>query len=462
MSSQPTVSVTFLGTSSGGGPSETRNCSSLVVDGFGDGTLWMVDCAEGTVRQIVTQPTDKGEARIRTSRISKVFITHMHADHIMGLITLLRDVLRPPWENNGQTHTIPHVEIYGPAGLRSFVRSCLAATRTRTAFCYAVHELLTPEDDLTPCGTGDLHASELPGHDILSDDDGFWREIVDSQSQRNRLLVDAGPIIHRDPCVGYIMREPKGVGRKLVILGDTLDPSALVSLIESLPGPPPTLLVHEATDCFIPSSVDPRAHRSPGLVEQKCQERGHSTPVMAGTFARRIGAEHLVMNHIGSRFPAAPKGNARGYIQRIRQDVVAEIERQATEAWASGRLAIAAYDYLRIDLPPYRESYSNTEETMAEDWSQENDTGDWSIARNDEVQVEPELIIPQHEVVPSRGRGRGQGFARDANQRRGRGKNGKKHTHNHWGGMGDFPVHMGGRGRGRGGRGQAGGRGRPT
>ena len=34
------ISVTFLGTSSGGGPTKSRNCSSLVVDMLGDGTLW--------------------------------------------------------------------------------------------------------------------------------------------------------------------------------------------------------------------------------------------------------------------------------------------------------------------------------------------------------------------------------------------------------------------------------------
>lgn len=34
------IMVTFLGTSSGGGPTKTRNCSSLLVDMLGDGTLW--------------------------------------------------------------------------------------------------------------------------------------------------------------------------------------------------------------------------------------------------------------------------------------------------------------------------------------------------------------------------------------------------------------------------------------
>ena len=34
------MTITFLGTTSGGGPTTTRNCSSLVVDALGDGSLW--------------------------------------------------------------------------------------------------------------------------------------------------------------------------------------------------------------------------------------------------------------------------------------------------------------------------------------------------------------------------------------------------------------------------------------
>ena len=36
------MTATFLGTSSGGGPTESRNCSSLVLDIVGDGSLWSI------------------------------------------------------------------------------------------------------------------------------------------------------------------------------------------------------------------------------------------------------------------------------------------------------------------------------------------------------------------------------------------------------------------------------------
>ena len=94
------MTVAFLGTSSGGGPSESRNCSSLVLDIIGDGSLWsthlsscakstngrltnnlhltVVDGAEGTLRQFSLQP--QGGRSFQVAKVNKIFITHMHRE----------------------------------------------------------------------------------------------------------------------------------------------------------------------------------------------------------------------------------------------------------------------------------------------------------------------------------------------------------------------------------------------
>ena len=135
-----------------------------------------------------------------------------------------------------------------------------------------------------------------------------------------------------DPCIGYIIREiPSGSfssqsppPRKLVILGDTYDPSTLVPLVHDDPpftaalpqrdpwgvgAPvrvPVSLLVHEATDAHMPPHIDPTGrtgrNRTPASVLEKTLARGHSTPGMAGAFARMVSAERLVLNHIGARY----------------------------------------------------------------------------------------------------------------------------------------------------------------
>ncbi|TFY61398.1 hypothetical protein EVJ58_g4539 [Rhodofomes roseus] len=297
----------------------------------------------------------------------------------------------------------PRIEIFGPRGLRRFLRLQMLFTHTHSQDRYAVHELLTA--DQTPSCPGDIpHDSdrgateedrlvdnEAPGQDIRCDAQGFWRGIVDedigsgsgwwgsSSEQKGfgKVVVDAGPIDHRDPCIGYVIRElphlhepaalqtPIPTPRKLVILGDTFNADALIPLIDppsanatatasgsatrpievdmdvdvdSPPGDasigiedatvtpdvrsliartPVSLLIHEATDAYIPPSVDPQEktgkNRTAEIVNVKTRDRGHSTPAMAGEFAGKIGAERLVLNHIGARFPAPPLSTRTGW-----------------------------------------------------------------------------------------------------------------------------------------------------
>ncbi|GBE86099.1 Zinc phosphodiesterase ELAC protein [Sparassis crispa] len=399
------ITVTFLGTTSGGGPTETRNCSSLVLDPLSDGSLWMVDCAEGTARQVATQPWHDSR-RIKLTRLTKIFITHMHADHTMGLLPLLRNVLgiprlRPPFREPDDP---PRVEVYGPRGLRRLLRTLCAATNTNTDTRYAVHELLfpgeepdvnAPESSLTSgppaknsVGWNEHVECEAPGFNFACDADGFWRGIVDTpiagSHGRRRLVVDAGPIEHRDPCLGFVFREVvdpdvpserERPPRTLVILGDTYDASGILPLLSSPSRPldmrfpssdplltdatPPmpariTLLIHEATDACIPRSIDTQErtgrNRTPQSVTETAVARGHSTPAMAGAFARACGAERLVLNHIGARFPAP-----RGPEDTFRVMCMAEIERQAATTWAPppGGFVQAAYDFMRVTIPPY-------------------------------------------------------------------------------------------------------------
>jgi len=74
---------------------------------------------------------------------------------------------------------------------------------------------------------------------------------------------------------------------------------------------------------------------------------------MAGAFARRIGAERLVLNHIGSRFPA-PSHSGRSPAEKFRLACIREIERQAKHAWAPPFPAQvqAAWDFMRVVIPP--------------------------------------------------------------------------------------------------------------
>ncbi|KAI0287085.1 hypothetical protein BC826DRAFT_1046870 [Russula brevipes] len=275
----------------------------------------------------------------------------------MGLPTLLRNILGfPHAENISPRGTLPRINLYGPAGLRTFLRTTLSLTRTQTADRYAVHELLTPTDPRTTCSNDALHGNEEPGRDVLCDADGYWRNFAEGHSFRGAVHVCAGPLVHRDPCIGFIIHEPAAFSapRKLAILGDTSSADQLTALVASTPGSL-SLLVHEATDAYIPADVDPQLarRRPPAVVASKTRERGHSTPAEAGACAGKWRARQLIPRPV-ARFALWQKSR-----------MIREIERQASEAWrttpcevpgdaapaAEECNAVAAYDFLTVQVP---------------------------------------------------------------------------------------------------------------
>ena len=99
------LKIVFLGTSSGV-PTKTRNHTAILLVYNGDYLLF--DCGEGTQRQMA-------KLDISPLRIDKIFITHLHADHVLGLAGLLQTLAMKNYEKE--------LEIYGPIGLKKYLSS---------------------------------------------------------------------------------------------------------------------------------------------------------------------------------------------------------------------------------------------------------------------------------------------------------------------------------------------------
>ncbi|GAA5988035.1 hypothetical protein JCM5350_004147 [Sporobolomyces pararoseus] len=444
------ISLTFLGTAAGR-PSPSRNVSSLAVKI--DSKIWVFDAGEATQHQFMDQ-----RCRLSMGKVEKIFITHMHADHVNGLPGLLCTIsagegsvregeIDPRLE---QSQSIPPTQIYGPSGLRLFLRTCLALTHSTLTRPYQVNELLFSDEQEEH---GALHPSERQGENVRCDKDGFWRGIV---GEEKGMRVDVGPILHTVRCLGYLLAEPPrplpiipslylphlknpenvsalkargitnpltlmstlqtsrdpvtlpngviltppemgGRGRRILILGDTFDAEPLLPLVNSLTTDHETstslndsssssttdkndssslrnhslldLVVHESTNAYLPlhdPSQSPAKANAPTLesVTALARDHGHSTPQVAGNFAKLVKTERLVLNHLSVKYPDPGDEPVEGIEEdenkKLWRGMLEEIERQAEESWLEGEggksregewRVKTARDFVEIEIP---------------------------------------------------------------------------------------------------------------
>lgn len=97
---------------------------------------------------------------------------------------------------------VPQVEIFGPVGLRNFVRASLRGTHTTLNGFIRITELHGPTEGSLPDPTVDLYEREAPGENLLPNEGVLWTNIV----QNKEFSVSAGPTIHSVPSsLGYVI-----------------------------------------------------------------------------------------------------------------------------------------------------------------------------------------------------------------------------------------------------------------
>ncbi|OQR97194.1 hypothetical protein ACHHYP_12619 [Achlya hypogyna] len=330
----PPVEVVFLGTSSMMS-SATRNVSGIGVTISGE--CWIFDAGEGVGQQL-------SKAALLLSAVSRIFVTHMHGDHVFGLMGLLLSV--------GNTGVARDIQVVGPPGLRRYLRRNFADSQSNMRCRYRVDELWRATSDELPCDYA-LLPFEQSGQNIFPASD-VWH-VPGSDHTPFRVL--AASLRHTlEPCFGFVVQEqdyrgrvqltpalkarllaadnaaalrqtygfenplqvlsmiqngatielpdgqlcgddimgPTRHGRRLVVLGDTCDSRAMAAIAVGA-----DLLVHECTNAYI-ASLD--AATSPEEVEARTYVHGHSTPATAGKFASAIAASRLVLTHFSRRY----------------------------------------------------------------------------------------------------------------------------------------------------------------
>ncbi|MGM1023643.1 MAG: ribonuclease Z [Bacillota bacterium] len=270
----------FLGTNAGV-PTIQRNVTSIALRLLEERrSMWLFDCGEGTQQEVLRSP-------LKLSRLEKIFITHLHGDHLFGLPGLLSS-------RAYQGGTTP-LTVYGPPGLKQYIELSLGISQSRIN--YQLHIVEHTGGVLFDDGQFRVESALL---DHRIDSYGYRIVEMDKPGKLNQELlerygikpgpvygklkrgesveVEGGVILHPEDALGT----PKK-GRIITILGDTRPCPNTVVLAQDA-----TVVVHEAT--FLHELAD------------TAYEYHHSTALQAAEAAKAAGAGQLIMTHFSSRY----------------------------------------------------------------------------------------------------------------------------------------------------------------
>ena len=174
------MQIEFLGTGAGS-PGKFRNVSSLALRLLEErNSIWLFDAGEGTQHQIL-------RTTIKPRKIDKIFITHLHGDHIFGLPGLLSS--RSFQGGNDK------LTIYGPKGIRNFVLTSLKVSETKLSYFIEFVELtdggkIFEDDKFTVYAAHLDHKIEAFGYRVVEHD--HPGELMVDKLQADQ--VPSGPI----------------------------------------------------------------------------------------------------------------------------------------------------------------------------------------------------------------------------------------------------------------------------
>jgi ribonuclease Z len=270
------LDVVFLGTA-GSMPTARRGSSATLIRRGGERLL--VDCGEGTQRQLL-------RSDIGLVDVQEIFLTHFHADHVLGLPGMLKTFALRGRE-------LP-LTVHGPRGLGDLWQ-VLGRIVGRLTFEVGIVEL-APEAVLRRDGYElrtfpARHGREAIGYALVEDERPGHFDVetaaalgVPSGPERG-LLQRGEPVTLADGTVvtpEQVLGEARP-GRKLALTGDTAPSDHVVAAAFGA-----DLLVHEATFC---EDEADRAH-----------ETDHSTALEAARVARDAQVRLLALTHLSSRY----------------------------------------------------------------------------------------------------------------------------------------------------------------
>ena len=242
------IRVVLLGTGMGPPVNLQQYGPSTLVEAGGERLLF--DCGRGATIRLA-------QAGIPIGSISRVFLTHLHSDHIVQL----PDLLLAGWPLR---RTTP-LEVWGPAGTRAMMEHLLQA------FDFDIHMRRDVDEHIPAAGI--TVASHDVGEDTVFSEHGVTV---------TAFLVNHGPV---RPALGYRVDYR---GHSVVLSGDTRVSENLVRHAQGT-----DVLIHEVID---PEALRARPDRPSAAVVDAIVAH-HTTPEQAGEVFHRVAPRLAVYSH---------------------------------------------------------------------------------------------------------------------------------------------------------------------
>lgn len=295
--------VTILGNNSAV-PAFDRHPTSQVITL--DGNNYLIDCGEGTQIQLINY-------KIRRSKISHIFISHLHGDHYFGLIGLINSL-----------SLLSHqqvLHVYGPAPLREIIELQLKVADTQICYPLHIHHIteaktLIDTDKLTVKCFPTNHRIECYGFSFEQKKQP--RSLLPEKAKEYEIpavfydrLTKGDDYTKKDGSVvkNEWVTEAAEPGKKYAFCADTKYDENILTHIEGF-----DMIYHEAT--YLDN------------LRERAELRFHSTTKQAALIAKKAGVKKLLIGHFSSKY-----------------DTLEEFEAEAKEVFPDTELALEGVAY---------------------------------------------------------------------------------------------------------------------
>jgi len=295
--------VTILGNNSAL-PAFDRHPTAQIVTM--DEHLFLIDCGEGTQSQM-------GKYKIRRSKISHIFISHLHGDHYFGLIGLLTSM--------GLLGRQQEIHLFAPPPLKLMIDMQLKVADTQLPFDLYFHPLaeegiIVKENKFEVSCFKVRHRIECWGFKfsevkpLRKINPEKAREYEVPSSFFERLKWGEDYTTKENSIVKNEWVTETGVpARSYSYSADTIYDESLIDKVEYS-----SLLYHEAT--YLKD------------MEERAASRFHCTTVQAATIAKKAGVGRLLIGHFSSKY-----------------EKLDDFEKEAREVFPNTELALEGVTY---------------------------------------------------------------------------------------------------------------------